>query len=85
MRRTGAQLAREDSPQELAAMWHRLRSEESGQDLVEYALLGAIVGIASIVVWQQLVTGVFNAYTASNTGVQAVSACTPDPGGGGCP
>ena len=28
----------------------RLRSEESGQDIVEYALLGALVGIASILI-----------------------------------
>ena len=68
----------------LAALLRRLQSDDSGQDVVEYALLGAVIGIAAIVVWQQVVTAVFNAYTASDTGIQAVSACTPDPGGGGC-
>src|SRR5215207_7668299 len=34
------------------AVWARVRSDESGQDLVEYALLGALIGIAAILVWQ---------------------------------
>jgi Flp pilus assembly pilin Flp len=63
----------------------RLQSDESGQDIVEYALLGALIGISSILIWQGLVTSVFNVYTAADAGVQNVSACTPDPGGGGCP
>ena len=69
----------------LAATLRRLLNDDSGQDLVEYALLSAVIGIAAIFVWQQVVTAVFTAYTTSNTGVQNVSACTPDPGGGGCP
>ena len=61
-----------------------LLSDESGQDVVEYALLGAIVGIASIVTWQLLVTTVGEVYGAADSDVQGVSACTPNPGGGGC-
>jgi Flp pilus assembly pilin Flp len=69
------------------AMWARLRSDESGQDVVEYALLGALIGIASILTWQLLAATVGNVYTAADAGVQATSACTPDPiaAGGGCP
>ena len=66
----------------------QLVADESGQDIVEYALLGAIVGIAAILIWQQLATTVGEVYSGvvdPNAGVQAVSACTPDPGGGGCP
>jgi Flp pilus assembly pilin Flp len=59
--------------------------DESGQDVVEYALLSAIVGIASILTWQALVTSVGNAYSGADADVQSLSACTPDPGGGGCP
>ena len=70
---------------ETVAMWRRLASDDSGQDIVEYALLGALIGVSSILVWQGLVVTVFNAYTATDAGVQNVSACTPDPGGGGCP
>lgn len=63
----------------------RLVRDEEGQDLIEYALLGALVGIVSIVALQLLVAGVFTSYTASEGRVQVISACTPDPGGGGCP
>jgi len=69
------------------AMGSRFKSDESGQDAVEYALLGALIGIASILTWQLLVVTMGNVYTAADTGVQATSACTPDPiaAGGGCP
>ena len=68
------------------ATWGRLRSDESGQDIVEYALLGALVGIASILVWQQLVATVGAVYSAADAGVQSKSSCTPNPisAGGGC-
>jgi Flp pilus assembly pilin Flp len=62
----------------------RLLGEESGQDIVEYALLGALVGVAAILIWQQLVARVGVVYVQADTGVQGLSACTPDPGGGGC-
>ena len=57
----------------------RLKSEESGQDIVEYALLGALVGIASILIWQALVVTVGNVYGAADADVQIKSSCTPDP------
>jgi len=70
-----------------AAIWNRFTSDESGQDIVEYALLGALIGIASILTWQLLVVTVANVYTAADTGVQTTSGCTPNPiaAGGGCP
>ena len=58
--------------------------DESGQDIIEYALLGALIGIAAILTWQQLATTVGIAYGTTDAGVQGLSACTPDPGGGGC-
>jgi Flp pilus assembly pilin Flp len=68
------------------ATWNRFRSDESGQDIVEYALLGALVGIASILIWQALVVTVGNVYGAADADVQIRSSCTPDPisAGGGC-
>ena len=62
----------------------RFVRDESGQDIVEYALLGALIGIAAIVTWQQLATTVGAAYGTTDAGVQGLSGCTPDPGGGGC-
>jgi Flp pilus assembly pilin Flp len=66
--------------------WARLRSDESGQDVVEYALLGALIGIASILTWKLLVTTVGTVYGAADSGVQTTSGCTPNPiaAGGGC-
>ena len=62
----------------------RLIAGESGQDSVEYALLAAIVGVASIAIWQVLTTTVGDVYSAADSDVQSVSGCTPNPGGGGC-
>jgi Flp pilus assembly pilin Flp len=68
------------------ALFDRLTSEESGQDVIEYALLGALIGIASILIWQALVVTVANVYGAADANVQIRSSCTPDPisAGGGC-
>jgi Flp pilus assembly pilin Flp len=68
------------------AMWRAFVAGESGQDLIEYGLLGALIGIASILIWQQLVVTVANVYGAADADVQIRSSCTPDPisAGGGC-
>jgi Flp pilus assembly pilin Flp len=58
--------------------------DDSGQDIIEYALLGALVGIASILTWQQVVLRVGIAYIAADTNVQTLSSCTPNPDGSGC-
>ena len=62
----------------------RLFTDDAAQDIVEYALLGALVGIAAILTWRQLVATVGVVYGQADTAVQGISACTPDPGGGGC-
>lgn len=62
----------------------RLLIEENGQDLIEYAILAAFIGTVGILAWQSIGTGIFNAYDGWDAGVQGLSACTPDPGGGGC-
>ena len=63
----------------------RLLHDEAGQDVVEYALLSAIIGIAAVLIWQQLVEIVGDTYTAADGNVQNMSACTPNPDGSGCP
>ena len=50
-----------------------------------FQLLSALVGIAAILVWQQLVDTVGATYTAADTDVQTMAACTPDPGVTVCP
>jgi len=65
-------------------MLRRFIREDAGQDVVEYALLGALIGIAAIVTWQQLAATVAAVYVDADGAQQGLSACTPDPGGGGC-
>lgn len=62
----------------------RLAREESGQDLIEYALLSALIGVVTALIWTNMRAAMGNAYGGWDTGVQSLSACTPDPGGGGC-
>ena len=59
--------------------------DESGQDLIEYGLLTAFIGFAGIFVWTNISAVIGAKYSGWDTGVQGLSACTPDPGGGGCP
>jgi Flp pilus assembly pilin Flp len=58
--------------------------EDDGQDIIEYALLTAFIGVVGILTWQNIGAGIANAYTGWDTGIQTLSSCTPDPGGGGC-
>ena len=48
----------------------RLVREESGQDLIEYALLTAFIGLAGMAVFQAIRVGIFNAYTSWDSGTQ---------------
>ena len=68
----------------LCRLTRRLVREECGQDIIEYALLGALVGTVGILLWVNIGAGISRAYLGWDTGVQNISACTPDPGGGGC-
>ena len=68
----------------MRSLINRLLVEDDGQDLIEYALLGMLIGTVGILVWQSIGTGVANAYLSWDTGVQNLSKCTPDPGGAGC-
>lgn len=62
----------------------RLLVEDGGSDIVEYALLTAIIGIAAIAIWNELTFRVGVYYSAADAGVQNLSACTPDPGQVSC-
>ena len=57
---------------------HRFWTDESGQDIVEYALLTALIGLAAIVSWQLLANKVGPAYSAADSNVQGLAE-PPDP------
>ncbi len=59
-------------------------AEDSGQDLIEYALLSAFIGVCCVLVWPSIRLAIGAAFVGWDTNVQALSSCTPDPGGGGC-
>jgi Flp pilus assembly pilin Flp len=59
--------------------------DESGQDIIEYGLLAALIGTVGVLAWTNIQSQMFSHYTGWGAGVNTLSACTPDPGGGGCP
>jgi Flp pilus assembly pilin Flp len=68
-------------------MLQRFLADDDGQDVIEYALLAALVGITAILTWQQVEDGVgafYGGRTSTAGPIQTLSGCTPDPGGGGC-
>jgi pilus assembly protein Flp/PilA len=52
----------------------RLWSEEQGQDLVEYALIVAAVGLALITTVNQLSTAVVSLYSSITQGLTSIGA-----------
>ena len=48
----------------------RLISEDDGQDVIEYALLTASIGVCSIATWPLIETGIKNTYEALDTDTQ---------------
>ena len=61
---------------------HDLFAGDEGQDLVEYALLGAFIGVAGVVVWQSIAGLVGQLYTEYNTNVPLYWE-PPDPASAG--
>lgn len=59
-------------------------SDDNGQDIIEYALLSALIAVVGIAVWNEIAVRVGLVYIAADGGVQNLSACTPDPGQVSC-
>lgn len=55
--------------------------DERGQDLIEYALLTAAVGVAGIATWPFIAASIGTAYRALDTNTQGLWD-PPPPGGG---
>ena len=58
--------------------------DEEGQDLIEYALLTACIGLVGTLAWTNIRSHISSGYTGWGSGVNTLSSCTPDPGGAGC-
>lgn len=57
----------------------RLLSDEDGQDIVEYALLTASIGLIGIVIWPMIAAGIGIAYQEFDKDIQDLWE-VPDPG-----
>lgn len=63
-----------------AELLRRLVVDDSGQDVVEYALLGALVGLAGVAAYELIRTSLASSYTAWDANVQNLWDM-PAPGG----
>ena len=78
---TGRSLVPRDPPREgIRRLFSLLRREDSGQDLIEYALLTAIIGLTSAVLYTTVRTTMSDSYKDANANVQDVWQPLP-PGG----
>lgn len=57
--------------------------DDQAQSFVEYALLSALIGVVGILAWTNVGSAIATTYGGWDTGVQNLSATTPDPIGGG--
>ena len=65
----------------LMKLWRLLRRDESGQDMLEYALLAATIGIAGVLIFPTIVEKLSDNYIDGNAAIQADwQPCDP----GGC-
>jgi len=62
----------------LTILW-RLMREDAGQDVIEYALLTAGIGIVSVATWPLIEAGIANVYADLDADTQAIWE-VPDPG-----
>jgi Flp pilus assembly pilin Flp len=67
-------------PINMPLLLRRLIHDESGQDLIEYALLTAALGLAGIAVWPAITTAAGAAYRRLDTRSQNLWQ-VPPPGG----
>lgn len=63
----------------MTEIFARLGTDEDGQDVVEYALLVAFVGIAAVAAWLAIQNAIANGYSGWDGADQDLGAYTPDP------
>jgi len=63
----------------MRALIRQLLAADDGQDVVEYALLTAAIGLMGLAAWPAIVAGIGVAYTALDTATQNIWE-VPDPG-----
>jgi pilus assembly protein Flp/PilA len=56
------------------SLWNDLRREESGQDLIEYALVAALIALGAIAAMNSLATGISTAFSAVSSDLSSAVA-----------
>jgi Flp pilus assembly pilin Flp len=64
----------------MGTLLERLVWAEDGQDIIEYALLTAGIGLAGVAVWPAITTAIGAAYGAFDTNTQSIWE-SPNPQG----
>ena len=63
---------------QVATLFRRLLLDDTGQDLIEYALLTGLIAVGSVVLFSQLAAAMEGSYNSSNTASQnAWEPCRP--------
>ena len=65
----------------MPAWLRQVMRDDSGQDVVEYALLTAFFGLAALAAWTSIQAALGSSYSRTTTGVQGLWANTPPPSG----
>ena len=60
-------------------MFQRFIFDDRGQDLIEYSLLTALIGVVGILTWNNIGSKLGTSYSNWDATVQGLSANTPDP------
>jgi Flp pilus assembly pilin Flp len=63
-------------------MLHKLIADESGQEVIEYVLLTAAIGLVSIATWPLIENAIRSSYEALDTNTQNIWEPPPPSGGG---
>jgi Flp pilus assembly pilin Flp len=66
----------------MTSLLHKLIFSEEGQDVIEYALLTAAIGLSGAAAWPLIETSLRNSYRTLDTQTQDLWV-PPDPVGGG--
>lgn len=68
----------------MRAILRRLLHGDQGQDIAEYAMLVAFVGLVVLAAFLALQDAIHDGYTGWDTRDQQLGSCTPGPDGAGC-
>lgn len=63
----------------LLRLWIRLQHEESGQDLIEYALLVALIALVVFSVAPNIATAITGVFTRASTCLNTGAGCAAAP------